>query len=70
MAKKPIAPTHYPPALMDREQAAYYLAISPRELDYLVAERKIPRVVHRLNGHPKFKREDLERYIEELRYVS
>lgn len=60
---------NFPPALMTREQAAYYLGISPRSVSQLVAEGKLNPVVHNALGHPKFKRSDLDEYIDSLEYV-
>lgn len=61
---------NFPPALLTKDQAAYYLGISPRSLSQLVAEGRINPVVHNPLGHPKFKRSDLDEYVESLEYVN
>lgn len=70
MTKKQDRNYAYPPALMDRDQAAYYLSIGTSQFDELVAEGKIPKTTIRYGGHPKYKRSDLDAYIESLEYVG
>lgn len=60
----------YPPALMAAEEAARYLAISVSYLQELVAEGRIPRVTHRIGGQPRFRRVDLDEYVERLVQVQ
>ena len=54
----------YPPFLMTREEAAYYLCISTRTLDGLQAQSKI--IPKRLGGKRGFLREDLEEFARSL----
>ncbi|GIG27206.1 helix-turn-helix domain-containing protein [Cellulomonas denverensis] len=48
----------YPPALLRREDAAEYLAVSPRKLDELQAKGVVIPV--RLDGMKRFRRSDLD----------
>ena len=59
----------YPPALMNPEDAARYLSVSESFLRELVAEGKLHAVSHRLNGHPKYRRSDLDQYVEGMSYA-
>jgi predicted site-specific integrase-resolvase len=55
---------------MSREDAAEYLGISARELSNLKAAGKIKSVVHHLSTRPKYRRSELDDYIEELEYAD
>lgn len=54
----------YPPALQTREQAAYYLSMSLREIDDLRAQGKLIPVG--TEKRVKFRKTELDRYIENL----
>lgn len=54
----------FPPALMTRELAAYYLSASLREVDYLRANGQIVAVG--AGKRVKFRKEDLDRYVNRL----
>lgn len=54
----------FPPALMTREIAAYYISGSLREIDDLKAQRELIPVGK--SKRIKFRKEDLDRYIANL----
>lgn len=54
----------YPPILLGRDEAAAYLAISPRKLDELQAQtRLIPKA---LDGRRGYLRDDLDEFARNL----
>lgn len=54
----------FPPALMTRDIAAYYLSASLREVDYLRANGNLVAVG--TGKRVKFRKEDLDSYVERL----
>ena len=56
------------PALLSRKDAAEYLDISPRFFSDLVAMGKIRGVKILANSQPKYKRADLDAFIESMQY--
>lgn len=51
------------PAAMSRKQAAEYLSVSERTVSSLAAEGRLSRV--RISGCVRYRREDLDRLIED-----
>lgn len=60
---------HGAPALLTREQAAEYLAVSPTTLDEMAGEGRIPRVRHSARA-VRFRRADLDRYVSRMDAAS
>lgn len=58
-----LAPT-FPPRLLTRENAAYYLGISVRKLDELQGQSRI--VPKKLDGKRGYLREDLDEFARSL----
>ena len=57
------------PALLTRKEAAEYLSISPTSFSLLIAKGVIRGVKHyQAVRDPKYKRTDLDEYIESLEY--
>ncbi len=54
------------PAVMSRRDAAEYLGISEREFSNLKALGVVHSVVHSFSSRPKYRRSDLDDYIETL----
>lgn len=54
----------FPPALMTREAAAYYISGSLRDIDELRAQGHITPVG--TSKRVKFRKDDIDRYIESL----
>ena len=54
----------FPPALMTRELAAYYLSMSTRELDLLKNSGTL--IAHGDGKRVKFKKSELDRYVDRL----
>lgn len=52
----------YPPAALRREDAALYIAVSPRKLDELQARSEIIPID--VDGMKRFRRSELDRYID------
>lgn len=48
----------FPPALMDKVTAAYYINVSPRKFDELTGRGEI--TAHRLDGKKVYRRDDLD----------
>lgn len=48
----------FAPAVMEKATAAYYISVSPRKFEQLLAEKRI--TPHRLDGKKVYKREDLD----------
>ncbi len=53
----------FPPGLMTRAQAAYYLGMSPTTLD---VKRRAGLIIPVSDGGPKFPKEECDRYIKSL----
>jgi excisionase family DNA binding protein len=58
-------PAAYPPELLTKEQVAYLLSISMREVGYLLAEGKLTRVADG-GKRIKIRLTDVRAYIESL----
>ena len=56
------------PALLSRKEAAEYLGVGERSLSTLKAMGLIKSVKMFANAQPKFKRVDLDEYIDSLEY--
>lgn len=54
----------FPPALMTRELAAYYLSVSTRELDEMRNRGEL--IAHGTGKRVKYKRSELDRYVDRL----
>lgn len=57
------------PALMNRKVATEYLGISKTEFDRLLADRKLVRVALRPNADPRYRRSDLDAFLESLESI-
>jgi excisionase family DNA binding protein len=53
-----------PPRVLDYEEASYYLTVSPRNLQSLVEQGKIPRV--KIGRRVMFRLEDLDNTLRKL----
>jgi excisionase family DNA binding protein len=53
------------PAMLTRDQVASYLCVSTRTLDRLIQAGEIP--AYRIGGHRRFRREDLDSFIDSRR---
>lgn len=56
------------PALMSRKDAAEYLGVSVSEIRNMKARGQIKSVLPRKGGDPKYRRSDLDQWIESLEY--
>lgn len=59
-------PQHFAfaPVIMEKQMAAYYISVSPRKFDQMLAEKRI--TPHRLDGKKVFKRDDLDALVNTL----
>ena len=64
MSRMTVLRMEFPPALMSREQAAYYLSMSTRELDRL---RQSGELIPRSSGkNVRYTKAELDAWIERL----
>lgn len=54
----------FAPAVMEKQMAAFYISVSPRKFDQLLAEKRI--TPHRLDGKKVYKRDDLDALVSGL----
>lgn len=54
----------FAPAVMEKSMAAFYISVSPRKFDQLVAEQRI--TPHRLDGKKVYRRDDLDLIVADL----
>lgn len=54
----------FAPVVMEKSMAAFYISVSPRKFDQLVAEKRI--TPHRLDGKKVYKRDDLDGLVSDL----
>lgn len=56
--------SHFAPVVMEKSQAAFYLSVSSRKFDDLIAQGRV--TPYRLDGKRVFKRDDLDEIAREL----
>lgn len=54
----------FAPVVMEKPMAAFYISVSARKFDQLVAEKRI--TAHRLDGKKVYKRDDLDAIADAL----
>lgn len=54
----------FAPVVMEKQMAAFYISVSPRKFDQLLAEKRI--TPHRLDGKKVYLRNDLDELAAEL----
>lgn len=58
------------PEVMGKDEACAYLHIGKTDFNHLVNVKKIKQVRHHLQTQPRYKREDLDRYVEQMEYIE
>ena len=56
------------PALLNRKEAAEYLGVSASQVSILISSGKLKGVKFFSNSHPKYKKSDLDLFVESLEY--
>ncbi len=54
----------FAPAVMEKQMAAFYISVSTRKFEQLIAENRI--TPHRLDGKKVYRRDDLDALVADL----